>query len=564
MSGPRLSIDERRARCLRDTGVLCRELLGYDYDEDLGGQRINEGTGGIRDTGMPQQMIELLDDPYLNYKLIIGPRECRKSTKAQGFCIKHILLNPDVRIFYVGRTDAIMKDKCLAIRNQMEREEVVKLFGVQRGEKWGETEFTVRGRKNMGLQNSTLTGFSAESLRTGGRCDILVVDDFIDHNSVTTPEQIAKSKHQWALMMPLVARGGMIVVFGTVWDDDDLNVMLQSNPLFRPPLGGQIVCGAGVRVIIHPTGELDLEVTEDGLTFPHLTREYLLQKLKGMASEGKVDHFIRQYLNVTTSAVSTSFKRTQFQPVAWDDTMQKLSGFLLTDTAISQSKDACFSVCAYAGLDAFDNIYLLDLACGHWDPTEFADQFFVMLDRWSPRLNHIGEAWEDVSLATAYRHIIEHDSRVRRFRLNLIEMKRPPASNKEGRIMHLQPDFQGKRFWVSSTVPKMFMALDGPKLLWDPIGHYDPITRSLQPGGELVDQFIRGKGKRDIPDTIGMLREYEKGRRGMHRRLCQYRPWKPKQQTASLTDERRNETIRREYEHDALTGGDDDWWKRNS
>ena len=92
-----------------------------------------------------------------------------------------------------------------------------------KGEKWGETEFTVCGRKAIGLQNATLTGFSSESLPTGGRCNILVVDDFIDHKSVATPEMIGKSKDNFAAMMPLVARGGMIVVFGTIWDDDDLN-----------------------------------------------------------------------------------------------------------------------------------------------------------------------------------------------------------------------------------------------------------------------------------------------------------------------------------------------------
>ena len=551
-------------RALSDTGFLARDVLGYNYDEDAAtGKRINVGKGGIVDSGKTKEIIELLDSDT-QFVLIKAPRESRKSTILQCFVIRQILRNPNVRICYIGRTDDVTKGKAIAIRAQLERidrdDGLAKLFGKQIGEKWEETEFTVAGRTHVGLQNATFTAFSMDSFPTGGRFDFVILDDFIDHTNVNTPEQNRKSKEKWGLLQPFMANGGRIVVVGTTWADDDLYAHMESSPLFQPPHGGCVVCGAGVRVVTSDTGKLDLEVLDTGITFPHLTRDYLLKKLHGMALEGKVDHFCRQYLNEATSRSTTAFHRSYFQWIGWGDDMRGLSGYLLTDTATSLEEEGCYSVIAYAGLDASDNIYLLDLRVGHWEPDEFKDQFFSVLEEWQGRVNHCGETWEKIQLTTAYRSAIEGDSRARKTRLRTIEMPRPPKSQKWGRIMRLQPPMRNKRFYVVNTIPRTFVDVDGVKCLFDPNGHHDAQLKRWLPSGELVDEFVKANAKRDIPDALAMLLEYEKVAANRYKRMCVYKPWTPKP-VQSLTDHRREEYHRSEYPTASPDGGGD-WWDR--
>lgn len=544
-------------RVLTDTGAFARDVLGYNYDEIAGGDKVNIGTGGIRPDGKTQEIIELIDNPTLRYKLVMSPRDSRKSTKAQAFCLRRIQLNPNIRIFYIGRTDDIVRGKSIAIRKQILRPEIEELWGPQQGDKWEEMEWTVAGRTNLGLQNATFTAFSQDSLPTGGRCDLMILDDFIDHTNVTTAEQNKKSKDRWRLLVPFLASGCEVVVFCTLWADNDLNSDLRSNRLFAPPTGGQVVCGAGVRVVKDGKGGYDLELAEGGLTFPHMTLEYLREKLHAMALEGDVRQFICQYLNETSSIGDSGFSRQNFQPLAWQADMEKLSGYLLTDAAVGKSDASCFSVLAYVGLDEADNIYLLDLAIGHWQTTEFCDQFFDMLEHWAPKVNHCGEAWENVALTTAYKDAIEHDSRARKTRLHTIEMARPAQSHKPDRIKRLVHPMRNRKFWVVDTCGRSFIDSTGEKVLWDPVGFWDPHKKVFLPGGELVDEFIKDSAKKDIPDTLAMILEWSKDKH-KPKRLCTYKHWRPKVRPASLTEERQAEYHRQHYS----AGSNDDWWDR--
>ena len=547
------------SRIAKDTGAFCRDFLGYNYDEDEGGKHVNVGKGGIVNYGKTQECIELLDDPATHFKLIKLPREGRKSTMAQGFCLRQIVTNPNVRIAYVGRTDQIVAYKAMAVRSQLESERFTNLFGPMQGPKWDQTEFTVSTRTNHGLQNATFTAFSQDSIPTGGRFDIIILDDFIDHTNVATSEQNQKSKDKFKAIQPLIARGGYLIVIGTTWADDDLYADLEVHPLFAPPLGGQLICGAGVEVVVTPEGMPDLVEAPGGLTFPHLTLPYLRQKLLGMMQKGEYEHFVRQYLNEATSKNSSLFSREGFQHLAWGNDMEALTGYLLTDTAISKKDDSCFSVVAYVGLDAFDNYYLLDLRIGHWAGTEFTDTFFDVLEKWTPRVNHAGECWEEAQLAIAYQENIETESRKRRLKLNPIMFPRNALNRKQDRIMRLQPVMHHKRFFVVDTVPMVYKGANGDLPLWNPIGHYDGQRKKYLPAGELVDQFIKATAKKDIPDTLAMALEYRRTKWGP-RRMTPYKPFKPKPRTIDalpLAERRRAEYHQQEYQSHS-----GDWWDR--
>ena len=518
---------EHIRRILTDTGYCCRNLLGWNYDE-YGGARKNVGTGGVRNSGSHQRIVDMVDRQTTRFKLLEAPRASYKSTIAQGRVIRHILSDPNCRIYYVSKTDKIALEKATAIRRALESEAVTELFGPQRGEPWETTRFTVRGRTNVALQTPTFSTFSFETMPTGGRADLIIVDDPIDQESCTTPEMVEKSKDQFGMLQPFIADGGTLIVIGTRYSADDLFNDLEQMPLFAEPLGESIVLGAGVHVVKdEKTGTLTIEEDETGLTFPHMTLDFLKEKFAGMVRGGKYVQFSCQYLNVVPSASGSTFHRWMFQPIAWGRDMAQLSGYVLTDTAVSMLDSGCYSVIAYLGMDAVDNLYLLDLRVGHWDPRTFVETFFEVLETWQPKVNHIGEVWEDIALATSFEFAIQDKSKNKKLRLNPIRIKRANADRKSMRILRMHAPMYDRKFHVVNTVPRVFDDLDGKRMLWDPDGFVDARQQGVkQPGGELVDEFVRFQAsgvKNDIADALAMALEFEKDGSRM-RRYCQYRP----------------------------------------
>lgn len=525
--------------CLSDTGYLCRNLLGYNYDEH-NGIRTNVGKGGILPFGANQQIVEFLDNPLTRYKHLQAPRGSRKSTIAQGYIIRRILLNPDIRVAYVSKTDKITQEKAFAIRNALESELVRQFFGEQQGQPWEDVRFTVRGRKNTSLQNPTFSTFSLESLPTGGRFDLIVIDDLIDQDNCTNKEQLEKVRRVWAMIQPFLAAGGTLLVIGTRYHPDDIYADIEKSPLFTPQNGGEIlILGAGVKIVRDKQGRLDLEVLPEGLTFPHLTLDFLREKLHGMAANGDLFAFTCQYLNEIITGATGLFRRFMFRPLEWDRDMESLTGYLLTDTAVSQKDEGCHSVVAYVGLDASDNIYLLDLRVGHFQPHEFVNVFFDVLESWSQKVNHAGEVWEDIALSTVYQGWLDQDARSRKIRLRPIAISRYSGERKHMRIQRLHSPLYEKRFFVVNTVPATFDDLDGTKPLWNPIGHYNAKTKTMEPAGELVDQFVGfpTHSKNDIADTIAMILEHEK-HKGHLRRYCTYRPYNRRQRRPDVPADR--------------------------
>jgi hypothetical protein len=142
-------------------------------------------------------------------------------------------------------------------------------------------------------------------------------------------------------------------------------------------------------------------------------------------------------------------------------------------------------------------------------------------------------------------------------------MPRTAKNKKADRIKRLEPAMRHGKFFVVSTMPRTYVDVDGERELWCPDGMTDPLLKRRVATGELVDEFVKGSAKRDIPDAIAMLLEYEQTRPGIYKRMCQYKPYVPKArpgQGKPLTREPYQDYARAE---DPLQDGtSSDWWDR--
>ena len=506
------------ARCLSDSGYLCRHLLGWNYDKDEHGEIINKGTGGVRADGAHAKMVAFVDDPNIQFGLMEAPRGALKSTLLQGFCVRMFGNDPNIRILYGMKTDEKAVEQASAIQRALQLPEVVALIGDQKGDPakdgrpWESWRFTLAGRTKRNLMEPSFRTFTLESIPTGGHYDIIIVDDLIDAESCKTDLAMENAHKVVRMLFPLRDKGARTIFVGTRYGDGDIYAELERNPVYK-----KLILKAGVRVVQGARGNLDLEIGPDGLTFPHLTLAHLRNALHTMTQKGNWFDFSCQYLNEVPVGLTTPFRREMWKPITLaQHEIAMCSGYLLTDTATSTKQQGCYSAIGYVLIDEAENYHLVDLRVGHWRPIQFLEHYFQVLQGWQTKCNHQGELWEDISLATVFKYPIDEHAKKNKIRQKIVTIPRSGADvlHKRARILRLESVFRTGRFFVNTnTVPRLFMDLDGERELWNPEGYRDPRTGIVLPSGELVDEFIRlgASGvKQDIADMLGMLMEPSK------------------------------------------------------
>jgi len=205
----------------------------------------------------------------------------------------------------------------------------------------------------------------------------------------------------------------------------------------------------------------------------------------------------------------------------------RMNGWILTDTAASDSDTACYGVVAYVLMDQSGVVYVADVRAGRWSPLSFLDAFFSVLGRWQPRVGaHRGETFESIGLNMVYAPLLKMAAQQRGFTLNIIPIPRPGKAEhaKLERIKRLAPRVANGQLFVLDSVPKVFVDSEqgGEKLLWSPDGGKLP-DGSLCPAGELVDEFVK-LGSWPMKDIADCLADIEAVDRDGERILTWIRP----------------------------------------
>lgn len=208
--------------------------------------------------------------------------------------------------------------------------------------------------------------------------------------------------------------------------------------------------------------------------------------------------------------------------------MRDLTGYLLTDVAqgtaigaVSKEKGKnALNVLMYVGVDERNRVYILDCEVGRWEMLEFCDRYLNMLDRWSAKVNHRVELWEQVNSNTAYASFINLKARERGRRATFAWQRRNSSEkNKDDRILATQVRFQAREVFVVNTVPRTWVSDGEVRSLWEPEGHVDLLKGAKLPSGDLVEQFVRFPNHplKDIPDAFALIDSYDVE---THQRIC--------------------------------------------
>lgn len=172
--------------------------------------------------------------------LFLAPRSHGKTQSvSRVLVLQRILANRNIRILLISLTTESARDSLSMVKADLENNadiagdwQVDAEGGTIRSKgAWGQTSITVRRAKN--LRDPTLRARGWQSAVTGGRYDLIVVDDIEDDKTVINTAQRKKTVNRIrATVVPLLDTDGQIVFIGTRKHADDAYNALKEDPTY--------------------------------------------------------------------------------------------------------------------------------------------------------------------------------------------------------------------------------------------------------------------------------------------------------------------------------------------
>lgn len=291
--------------------------------------------------------------------------------------------------------------------------------------------------------------------------DLVIGDDLVSRNNITTKEQIDKVKQYWKDLLSLLDIGGMIINIGTRWNYDDLHGLLLKDQSYL----------TFVRGAFDKDGEP---------IFPEkFTKEYLKQ-LRGEI--GSYD-FACLYLNDPSDNENADFKRSYFENRYENQSIigKRLNFFATIDNAPSTKKGSDWQGIIVNGVDENNKWYLVHIERFKGDTPALINKIFWINDTFHPQIIGIEQkAYEDL-----IKPFLDAECQRRNKFPNVIELK-DKGIRKEDRIRgRLQGRFETKSIFLQAQ-PQ-----DDTDCLIDegcrfPVGQYDDLLDALQYQDEIA------------------------------------------------------------------------------
>lgn len=158
--------------------------------------------------------------------VVLMPRGSAKTTWGNTIKVSHhVSRHKDIRIGLISNTAKQSNDFSRAIRYTLEANtQQHELFGnLRSAQKWTDVEWLRADSRWAGSKDVTLYSAGAGGAIISKRFDIILCDDILDEENTATPEAREKVENWfWKTLRPCLVPGGVIIVLGTRWAEDDL------------------------------------------------------------------------------------------------------------------------------------------------------------------------------------------------------------------------------------------------------------------------------------------------------------------------------------------------------
>lgn len=345
--------------------------------------------------------------------------------------IQDILKNPEITIGIFSHTRPIAKDFLKQIKTELERNAFLKkLFPdvlyqnpEKESPKWS-LDTGIRVKRQTNPKEETVEAWGVvDGQPTGKHFILLVYDDIVTRESVTTSDQIKKTTDALELSYNLGAHGGSRRFIGTRYHMNDTYRTIMDRGTVEPR--------------IHPAtdnGKMDGEPV-------FLTAEQLRLKRRDMGPYT----FGTQMLQDPVADKSMGFKTEWLK---YYENLGDTSGwnkYILVDPACKKKTTSDYTVMTVLGLAPDGNYYLIDAIRDRLNLTQRAAKLFELHQKHKP----IAVGYEQYGMQSDIEHI-KYEMELRNYRFNITELGGAVA--KEDRIKRLIPICEQGRFYLPRTL----------------------------------------------------------------------------------------------------------------
>lgn len=168
--------------------------------------------------------------------VVEASRNHGKTSILVAYLLWRIGRNPNIRIKLFSQNDSRAKERLAEIAANIENNEAYHLvfpdIKPKKGQ-WSNTRIVVE--RPMNLKDATLEALGITTSATGGRVDLIALDDVCDlNNSVVYPTLRERIIQKFTgELLPMLDPGGSVISIATPYHASDLTATLKANPEFK-------------------------------------------------------------------------------------------------------------------------------------------------------------------------------------------------------------------------------------------------------------------------------------------------------------------------------------------
>lgn len=358
-------------------------------------------------------------------KLILAPRGHLKSTLCTVYyALWRICRNPNIRILIANYKLSLAQSLLFQIRNEILGNESIQnyyhnILPDMKKAKWNESQITVNRTTNLKEATIEVAGVGAEI--TGRHYDLIICDDVVGPENITTKEQLDKTLQWYNQLEFLLDPGGNQVMVGTRWHYDDLYGHIQEHlsdsfKVFK-------------RGIWDEAGEP---------IWPEKFTKQMVVDLKARIEKDPKQGpalFVAQYMNEVIDEATAVFQRKFAKPYEEHELPEDIAITMTVDPAISDRESADFSAITVRAVDKDNTWWLLEaFAKRGMSPMDLIEKVFEIYLKWKSKgMEPDGVGIEYVAYQKALQFILNDEMRKRNIWMPMYELKNH-RNSKEFRI----------------------------------------------------------------------------------------------------------------------------------
>lgn len=368
-------------------------------------------------------------DGYLD----LWAREHYKSTIITvGKTIQDILNDPGITAGIFSHTRPIAKAFLRQIKREFEGNALLQEFFPHvcppaRGDDrtWSEDSGIIV-RRDSNPKEATVEAWGlVDGQPTGKHFSLLIYDDVVTRESVTTPEQIRKTTEAWELSLNLGAHGGRRRMIGTRYHHFDTWQAITERGAAIPRIHAATVDGAA-----------------DGEPV-FLSREALAEKRR---DQGPYT-FSAQMLQNPTADNAQGFDAAWFKTLPGAVNPQGMNIYILVDPASAKKKDSDYTSMWVVGLNHDNCYYVVDGVHDRLNLTERAKALFELHHKYKP----LAVGYEQYGMQADIEHM-NYVMGLENYRFSIRELG--GSMPKNDRIRRLVPIFEQGRIYFARQIVK--------------------------------------------------------------------------------------------------------------